>query len=238
KGITLRNLQRYEEALQALDRALELDPEDVYAWYTRGLTLLNLQKYEEALQVFDRVLELDPEDVYTWVGKGAALGNLQKYEEALQAFDRALELDPEDVYTWFNKGSVHLKISEQEFKMNNFGNAIKNLDYTMNFFSKIWDKKEEEIKEEIMNFFKDLIDSKKTEALDTSLKIILKKKEELTEFLEPISVGLEIVKTRNIKKFYDLQVEKRDVVVDIVRKLTGSEELILDEYRRSRRKRF
>ena len=43
----------YLGALQAYDKALELNPDDYNAWCGKAMTLFNLRYYEEALQVFD-----------------------------------------------------------------------------------------------------------------------------------------------------------------------------------------
>jgi tetratricopeptide (TPR) repeat protein len=49
-----------EEALADLDRALELEPDDVFALGGRGATYGRLNRYDEALADLDRALELEP----------------------------------------------------------------------------------------------------------------------------------------------------------------------------------
>ena len=82
-----------------------------------------------------------------------------------------------------------------------------------------------------MTLLKKLIDTKNVEAVDMALSAISEKKEELKMLFEPISIAVEIVKSRDVRKYYELQVERREVVAEIVKKLTGSEELLPDEYR-------
>jgi len=93
-----------EEALNALEKALELDPEYVDAWNGKGIVLDDLGRYEEAIEAYDKALALDPEFAYAWNNKGNALGNLGRYEEAIEAYDKALALDPEYADAWYNKG--------------------------------------------------------------------------------------------------------------------------------------
>ena len=226
-------LQRYEEALQAFDRALEINPEHADTWNLKGVALVSLQRYEEALQAFDRALEINPEHAGARHNKGVALYHLQRYEEALQAFERVTEINPEHTDAWLGRGEVHLEISKLDFKQNNHGNALENLNTAMDSFLEIWDTKKEEIRDTITDFFKNLTDSGEIEAVGISLETVLKKKSELAEFLKPISVSLDIIRTKDLKKYYNLQVEERDLVVDIVKKLTGSEDLVPEEYRKS-----
>ena len=52
-------MERYDEALADLTRAIELDPEK--AWYvaSRGRTYRLMERYDEALADFTRAIELD-----------------------------------------------------------------------------------------------------------------------------------------------------------------------------------
>jgi tetratricopeptide (TPR) repeat protein len=239
RGLALLNLQRNEEALQAFDKALEItsvhaDAQTWYSWYIRGFTLLNLQRNEEALQAFDKALEINPKHIYALTRKGSALLNLQRNEEALQAFDKALEINPEFVDALLEKGFTHLLIAIQESKRDNYGNFIKNLNSAIDYLLKTWDEYNDRVKMIIIEFFKDLTLLKQVRVIDSSLEIISERKDELKEFLKPISIALEIVKTKNLKKYYDLQVEERDIVADIVERLTGSTELLPEEYRKGR----
>ncbi len=45
RGNVLDDLNRYEEALQSYDKALEFKPDDHQAWYNRGIVLVNLNRY-------------------------------------------------------------------------------------------------------------------------------------------------------------------------------------------------
>ena len=97
------NLDRYDEAVQCYDRALEIDPGYARAWNIKGIALMNLDRYDEAVQCYDRALEIDPEDAGVWNIKGVVLSNLKRYAEAIQCFDRALEIDPEDTLAKSNR---------------------------------------------------------------------------------------------------------------------------------------
>jgi Flp pilus assembly protein TadD len=60
QGLALRRLGRYNEALEAYNRALELEPSYILAWNNRGVVLLDLGRYREAESAFQQALELDP----------------------------------------------------------------------------------------------------------------------------------------------------------------------------------
>ena len=107
KGRCLYNLERYDEALESFDRAIDLDPNDKLAWVRRGdLLHNNLQRSEEALVSFDRAIELDANSQNIWLERGYVLNVLKRYEEALVSFDRALKFDDNSRYIEFLRGNA------------------------------------------------------------------------------------------------------------------------------------
>ena len=234
KGFALGILRRYEEALEAFNKAIKINPELAIAHYSLGILLSDLKRYKEAEEEYREAIKINPEYVEAHYNLGILLFELKRYKEAEKAFDKALEIDPNDNEILFGKAEVHLKISIQQIERNNYGNATENLISAINCFSKFWKDNEEQIKEMIIEFFKELMDMRQIKPVKISLETILNQRKDLKEFLEPIIIAVEIVETRNIKKYYDLQVEERELVADIVKNLTGSEELLPEEYIKNR----
>jgi tetratricopeptide (TPR) repeat protein len=56
-GFLLREQGRYDEALSAFDRAVEIDPQYTMAWNNRGTTLASLGRYDEAILACDKAIE-------------------------------------------------------------------------------------------------------------------------------------------------------------------------------------
>jgi tetratricopeptide (TPR) repeat protein len=237
KGRLLEELERNEEAVEAFSKAVELNPENAEAWYYKGLALEELERNEEAVEAFSKAVELNPENTFAWACKGLALVSLDKIEEALEAFSRPIKLYPESADTWYFKGVLHLVTSTLEFINKNYGRALEDQNSAMiafdsfSTFLKDERKANKIINESFMATLKKLIDAKNLEAVDMALEAIGKTKDEFKDFFEPISIAVEIVKSKDVNKFYELQVERREVVAEIVKKLTGSEELLPEEYR-------
>ena len=73
---------RYEDAVQAIDEALKIDPKDAAAWISKGIVLIDLGRNDEALRALDESLKLDPKDTVAWTSKATALVNLGRNQDA------------------------------------------------------------------------------------------------------------------------------------------------------------
>jgi tetratricopeptide (TPR) repeat protein len=106
KGLDLYFDHKYDEAIKAFDKAIEIDPQSSTLWDAKGLALDKLNKHDEAIKSYDKAIEINSHDSKTWNNKGEALSRLNKDNEAIQAFDKAIEIDPKNSLAWKNKVEV------------------------------------------------------------------------------------------------------------------------------------
>lgn len=106
KGKLAANKTNFERAIEAYNKAIEIDPADAVLWNNKGTTLQELKRYKEAITAYDQAIAVDPEYVSAWISKGNALADLERYEEAIAAFDKAITLDPKHAIAWYNKGTA------------------------------------------------------------------------------------------------------------------------------------
>jgi tetratricopeptide (TPR) repeat protein len=78
---------RSEEALNVLDKAIQLRPDDAALWCQRGDIFMQLAHFEQALASFQRALELDPHHHDALYKSGVLLHKLGRNEEALSRLD-------------------------------------------------------------------------------------------------------------------------------------------------------
>lgn len=144
KGQSLLDLEKYYEAIDAYNKAIEADQTSSIAWKLKGDVFFLLGKYEDSLQSYERAIELDPEDAEAWINKGLSLEKMGKDEPAIKAYNAAIDLEPDNMRAWLNKGgaldrvgrySEGLAASEKAIELdqtnsnawNNKGDALYNL---------------------------------------------------------------------------------------------------------------
>jgi len=88
---------RLQEALQLLERALQLAPQDIGVRNALSMCLQRLDRPAEALEHVDRLIRDHPNLAFAHANRGNALIALGTLGKAQQSHQRALELDPENI---------------------------------------------------------------------------------------------------------------------------------------------
>ena len=97
-----------DEALNAIDRAIELDGERPAHFLLRADILHDLERLDEALDAIDRAIELDGEDSRHFLLRAFILQDLERLDEALDAIDCTIELDGQwPVHFWLRADILH-----------------------------------------------------------------------------------------------------------------------------------
>ncbi len=100
---------RYEDALEQLQRVIELSPDNARAYLLMGAAYDYLGYPDESLQATLRSLEIEPTRA-GYRDLGITYYFLGNYEKAAEAYKRAVELGPQDHWSW---GSLALIYSIQ-----------------------------------------------------------------------------------------------------------------------------
>jgi tetratricopeptide (TPR) repeat protein len=98
-GAALQFQRRYEEALLAFEKAVQLAPEDADHWTSLGKVLVDLERQSEAVLCFQHALKLAPRHPEAAWQAAVLLRQLGRPNEALVHFNLCDELRPRDVRT-------------------------------------------------------------------------------------------------------------------------------------------
>jgi TonB family protein len=95
-GMTLLQLRRPQEAIEAFNQAVELKGKENVPDIHCGLSsaYLMLSRFEETLQALKKGIEAQPNDACLQTNLGIAQANMGKFAEAEQGFRKAVELQP------------------------------------------------------------------------------------------------------------------------------------------------
>jgi tetratricopeptide (TPR) repeat protein len=110
QATVMLHAKRYEYALKALDRAIELAPNVPEAHVNRGFALIGLSEPAQAAQAFERALELRPTQVNAYYGlavaqdelgdRPAALGSMRTFVHLTSPTDPFLRKSRAALWEW------------------------------------------------------------------------------------------------------------------------------------------
>jgi len=95
-ALTLWKLERFDEALEASERALARDPADDFAHHGHGLILESLGNLEAAKASHLRAAEIAPSCGLFWASAARVAARQRRDREADMYLQRAVELEPDD----------------------------------------------------------------------------------------------------------------------------------------------
>ena len=93
KGECRYYLHDVQGALQSLDTAISMNPDDPLVWVIRGGTLVESREWDGAIVDFSKAIGQDPEDAMAYYGRATAECFLEDYENSLANVSRAIQLD-------------------------------------------------------------------------------------------------------------------------------------------------
>ncbi|HUU29458.1 MAG TPA: tetratricopeptide repeat protein [archaeon] len=98
--------QRYDEAVVALNKALELNPQMVEAMLLLGTVYMEKGMPYQARRELEAALPLDPDNAGLHLRLGQVYSQLERYESAEKEFIRAAELTPKEPLIYYYIGLV------------------------------------------------------------------------------------------------------------------------------------
>lgn len=139
---------RYEEAIEAYNKAIELKGNNIDILSAKMISALQLERLEEAIEVFDNAIDIYTSDVdgdtygltkyiiremeliredaaIRYNNDGYILVESGRYEEALEKHNKAIRLDPYNIYYLKEKANVLVKLQRLEEAIESYDNAIK-----------------------------------------------------------------------------------------------------------------
>jgi tetratricopeptide (TPR) repeat protein len=101
-------------ALRSAERALALEPQNIWALNANAEALTGLKRYEAALDVCNMMAAIESDSSLTMTTKGKVLVELGQFEAALSLYNQALALSPTFVLALLSKSSLLLKLDRKQ----------------------------------------------------------------------------------------------------------------------------
>ncbi|MDE8650956.1 tetratricopeptide repeat protein [Novosphingobium album (ex Liu et al. 2023)] len=103
-----------KEALLDYDKAVELDPNNVYAWANRGITRVQVGDLAGARSDLAKAEAIDPAFVQNGIGRGMLADVERRPQDAVEAYTRALEQEPDNRYAIEHRAAAYTSLGDTQ----------------------------------------------------------------------------------------------------------------------------
>lgn len=122
---------KYEEAIDAYKQAIQLAPNQIFAWNNLGNLCLKINRNHEAMIAFQKAIEHNPTDAIAWNGLGDVYARSEYVDDAIAAYRKSIEVAPSLPHPWNGLGDIYARSGRPIEAVTAFQKAIKLNGYFM-----------------------------------------------------------------------------------------------------------
>ena len=118
-------LQNYEDALQDITAALNVDHNDYSALNTKGMILFALEQDEEAIAYYSLAISTIPQNDVIFCNRAVAFLRQEKHWLALADVNTALNFNPNSSAAYWYRGQIHQDLKSNDEAREDFTKAVE-----------------------------------------------------------------------------------------------------------------
>jgi tetratricopeptide (TPR) repeat protein len=111
-GAVYERLNLLEDAVQAYQHALKLEPTSGIGWTNLGIALTNLKRFPDAKEAAKQAVKLSPDFGPAWASLGNIYSHENRFADAADAYQKAAQLTPKDAAIWRSLADSYTKLNE------------------------------------------------------------------------------------------------------------------------------
>jgi tetratricopeptide (TPR) repeat protein len=121
----LREQRRYDDALAAYSKAIEIGPDSVLAWQGRAKAYRLKGDLDAATKDITRALQINPNSAGLRNDLGLIFVQRRQFDRAVEQYDAALRLSPDNAVTYSNRAISHRRLGNFPQAFTDFEQAIR-----------------------------------------------------------------------------------------------------------------
>ncbi len=123
QSANFRVLKKYDDAIKAINIAIELEPNDPTSSIEKAGILFTSKKYLEAIAIYNDLIRTKPE-AYSYINRGVAKSDLGDKQGAISDYDLAIAINPQLAQAYNNRGSAKSDLGNNQEAIGDYDLAI------------------------------------------------------------------------------------------------------------------
>jgi len=124
-GIVKKLLGKNDEALVALNKSLELSPNDLMALNSKASLLIDMSDYQSALYTLNKALQISSFNENAMVNRAIVYWKLKNFESSVSDFNDVLKVNPKNYIARVNLAILKMEQGEYEEALRNFNVVLE-----------------------------------------------------------------------------------------------------------------
>jgi tetratricopeptide (TPR) repeat protein len=125
------------KAIEYLNNAIKLQPDDETFYYNRGVAYDNMGQYQSAIKNYNQAIHLKPDYAEAFYNRGIIYNEIGQYKSAVKDFNEAISLQPNDVEAYNGRGCAYDKLGQYQRAIEDYNQAIRLMpDYTKAYINR------------------------------------------------------------------------------------------------------
>jgi len=125
KGKAFRQANDLKDAIDAYDKAIELNSQYWKAYTNRGVVYSELGNYPQAIKDYDKAIGLNPKDEKAYNNRGLDYRSLGNHQQAIKDLNKAIKLNPMYADAYTNRGLVYSDLKKHHQAIKDYDKAIE-----------------------------------------------------------------------------------------------------------------
>jgi len=120
--------RRWQEAVDAFTKVIELRSDDADAYFNRGLANGELGNYQYAINDYTQAIELKLDFSYlpyVFHNRGVVYAKIGNYQQSIMEFTKAIEIDPQYAKAYYGRGLSYGLLGNYHRAITEFNKAIE-----------------------------------------------------------------------------------------------------------------